>query len=110
MATIELLDVDDRNTRKLSAPWSIDEETAPSTSHSNIPGLRDQASQILREQGSQAPLRLAEPSKQEPEDTDALDPNAVAWDGPNDPQNPMNWPEKRKWSNLIALSIMTFLT
>ncbi|KAH6973121.1 major facilitator superfamily domain-containing protein [Ilyonectria sp. MPI-CAGE-AT-0026] len=38
------------------------------------------------------------------------DPNAIGWDGPDDPQNPMNWPAKRKWSNIAALSLMTLLT
>lgn len=38
------------------------------------------------------------------------DPNAIGWDGPDDPHNPMNWPAKRKWSNIAALSLMTLLT
>ena len=38
------------------------------------------------------------------------DPNAVGWDGHDDPNNPLNWPAKRKWSNIVALSIMTILT
>jgi hypothetical protein len=38
------------------------------------------------------------------------DPNAVGWDGPDDPNNPMNWPAKKKWSCIGALSIMTLLT
>ncbi|KAF5634212.1 multidrug resistant protein [Fusarium sp. NRRL 52700] len=38
------------------------------------------------------------------------DPNAVGWDGPDDPNNPMNWPAKKKWSCIGALSVMTLLT
>ena len=38
------------------------------------------------------------------------DPNAIGWDGPDDPQNPMNWPEKKKWTTIGALSLMTLLT
>lgn len=38
------------------------------------------------------------------------DPNAVGWDGPSDPNNPLNWPARKKWSNIGALSIMTILT
>ncbi|KAF4496956.1 multidrug resistant [Fusarium agapanthi] len=38
------------------------------------------------------------------------DPNAVGWDGPDDPSNPMNWPAKKKWSCIGALSVMTLLT
>ncbi|UZP38112.1 hypothetical protein NXS19_005928 [Fusarium pseudograminearum] len=38
------------------------------------------------------------------------DPNAVGWDGPDDPNNPMNWPAKKKWSCIGALSLMSLLT
>jgi len=38
------------------------------------------------------------------------DPNAVGWDGPDDPNNPMNWSGKKKWSCIGALSVMTLLT
>jgi hypothetical protein len=41
---------------------------------------------------------------------DDYDSNAVGWDGPDDPENPQNWPAKRKWANVAALSIMTILT
>lgn len=98
MANIELLEVNDAIARKHSVPWSTNDETLPpSTAHSNI--------QTIRGQNSLAPLRPGTASKAEEGDS-----NAVAWDGPDDPQNPQNWPQKRKWSNLIALSIMTFLT
>lgn len=38
------------------------------------------------------------------------DPNIVDWDGPDDPENPMNWPEKKKWLNVAVLSILTIIT
>ncbi|KAJ9420111.1 major facilitator superfamily transporter [Fusarium oxysporum] len=38
------------------------------------------------------------------------DPNAVDWDGPDDPNNPMNWPARKKWTCIGALSVMTLLT
>jgi hypothetical protein len=41
---------------------------------------------------------------------ESQDPNAVGWDGPDDPENPMNWPAKKKWSCIGALSVMTLLT
>ncbi|KAK7421604.1 hypothetical protein QQX98_002071 [Neonectria punicea] len=55
--------------------------------------------------------RKVEPTKNE-SDASAPndDPNAIGWDGPDDPQNPMNWPEKRKWITIGALSLMTLLT
>lgn len=36
------------------------------------------------------------------------DPNLIVWDGPNDPENPMNWPQSKKWIVTVALGMMTF--
>jgi MFS transporter, DHA1 family, multidrug resistance protein len=36
------------------------------------------------------------------------DPNLIEWDGPNDPENPMNWPTSKKWRVTIAMGMMTF--
>ncbi|TDZ27904.1 Efflux pump radE [Colletotrichum spinosum] len=38
------------------------------------------------------------------------DPNIVDWDGPDDPENPQNWPMKKKWLNIAAISILTLVT
>uniref|UniRef100_A0A8H7TU77 Major facilitator superfamily (MFS) profile domain-containing protein n=1 Tax=Bionectria ochroleuca TaxID=29856 RepID=A0A8H7TU77_BIOOC len=38
------------------------------------------------------------------------DPNAIGWDGPDDPANPMNWPDNKKWATVILISLMTILT
>ncbi|RJE20619.1 resistance protein [Aspergillus sclerotialis] len=32
----------------------------------------------------------------------------VDWDGPNDPNNPMNWPSSRKWTIISLISFNTF--
>ena len=34
-------------------------------------------------------------------------PDLVEWDGPDDPENPMNWPLKKKWTVTMLLSLMT---
>ncbi|KAH7392897.1 MFS multidrug transporter-like protein [Pyrenochaeta sp. MPI-SDFR-AT-0127] len=34
----------------------------------------------------------------------------VTWDGPNDPQNPLNWSQKRKWVVTILVSLFTFIS
>ncbi|KAF2176420.1 MFS general substrate transporter [Zopfia rhizophila CBS 207.26] len=44
------------------------------------------------------------------EQSEESDPNIVWWDGPNDPQNPMNWPFIKKWGTVILVSAITFLT
>ncbi|GME24691.1 putative mfs multidrug protein [Neofusicoccum parvum] len=38
------------------------------------------------------------------------DQNVVWWDGDSDPENPLNWSEKKKWTNLALLSCVTFIT
>jgi hypothetical protein len=38
------------------------------------------------------------------------DPNLVDWDGPDDPENPMNWTTTRKWAAISVISGITFLT
>lgn len=38
------------------------------------------------------------------------DPNIVWWDGPTDPQNPMNWSWTKKWGTIMIVSAITFLT
>lgn len=40
---------------------------------------------------------------------EAQDPNVVDWDGPDDPENPMNWPAKKKWTIIAALGAITFI-
>jgi len=39
-----------------------------------------------------------------------LDPYVVDWDGPDDPQNPLNWSSRMKWGNIAVVSSITFLT
>lgn len=46
----------------------------------------------------------------EAQPAEPVDPNIVSWDGPDDPANPINWSEKRKWSNIAVISSITFLT
>ncbi|KAG7120091.1 Efflux pump radE like protein [Verticillium longisporum] len=33
------------------------------------------------------------------------DPNLVDWDGSDDPENPMNWPDRQKWLNIGLISL-----
>ncbi|KAI2605568.1 bicyclomycin resistance protein [Hypoxylon sp. NC1633] len=43
------------------------------------------------------------------DDDDDLDPNVVWWNGPDDPDNPYNWPTWRKLLNCGLISAMTFI-
>lgn len=36
--------------------------------------------------------------------------NFVTWDGPDDPHNPKNWPQKKKWMATVTVSLFTFIS
>ena len=38
------------------------------------------------------------------------DPDLVTWDGPNDPENPKNWPDGVRWRNTWAVSLFVFIS
>ncbi|KAK1446465.1 major facilitator superfamily transporter [Colletotrichum cuscutae] len=42
--------------------------------------------------------------------SDEDDRNLVTWDGADDPQNPMNWPDSRKRINLALMSLLTIIS
>jgi multidrug resistance protein len=37
------------------------------------------------------------------------DPNLVTWDGPDDPENPHNWPKHRRWASTILIAMFAFI-
>ncbi|KAF3398185.1 Efflux pump vrtL [Penicillium rolfsii] len=41
---------------------------------------------------------------------ESRDPNIVDWDGPDDPENPLNWTKKRKVSATVSIALITLLT
>lgn len=93
----------------MSTPHDIEKGTPPSDSDAlpqEVPEaeLRRHLSAISVE-GAGAAAAAAGFSK-----TETTEANAVGWDGPDDPQNPLNWPAKKKWANIFALSFMTILT
>jgi hypothetical protein len=36
--------------------------------------------------------------------------NEVDWDGLDDPKNPLNWSQVKKWSTILLVSYITFVT
>ncbi|KAJ5563999.1 hypothetical protein N7513_000241 [Penicillium frequentans] len=42
--------------------------------------------------------------------TSERDPKLVTWDGPDDPENPKNWPKKRKWITMGIVSMFTLIS
>ncbi|RDW76476.1 MFS transporter [Aspergillus mulundensis] len=43
-------------------------------------------------------------------ETHTKDPNLVTWSGPDDPEDPKNWPNKLKWQNTCAISLFVFIS
>ncbi|WYZ36996.1 hypothetical protein EsH8_II_000502 [Colletotrichum jinshuiense] len=83
-----------------STPRDVDvEKGINSTSASDLEGAT-----IRPESGSGAEAGNRENADKEEEQ----DPNIVDWDGPDDPQNPQNWPMKMKWINVGLISMLTF--
>ncbi|KAH8660469.1 putative MFS multidrug transporter [Xylariales sp. PMI_506] len=62
---------------------------------------------IALEEASQQPLE--KPTTAESE-TSQRDPKLVTWDGPNDPENPKNWPTKKKWTTMTIVSLFTLIS
>ncbi|KAI0882357.1 bicyclomycin resistance protein [Annulohypoxylon maeteangense] len=58
---------------------------------------------------AQAPGEAALSSSNDDDDSDTS-PNVVWWSGPNDPENPYNWPTWRKVLNCGLISAMTFIS
>ena len=69
------------------------------------------SSNLKKEFDLEAGRRSEELDKKELEVTKAeVDPNIVDWDGPDDPNNAVNWSEKLKWANVAVIASITFLT
>ena len=45
----------------------------------------------------------------EKKEDQAVDPNIVDWDGPDDPENPMNWPAWKINAHIFLVSAVTFI-
>lgn len=81
-----------------SAPRDVDVEKGISPNASDVEGAT-----IRPDSGREAALNPDDAPKEN-------DPNIVDWDGPDDPQNPQNWPASQKWMNIAVISILTLVT
>ncbi|OLN87205.1 putative transporter C1529.01-like protein 3 [Colletotrichum chlorophyti] len=82
-----------------SSPRDFDVEKGASPNASDLEGA------TIRPESGQETTRNADDDKETEQDS-----NIVDWDGPDDPENPQNWPEKRKWLNVAAISALTLVT
>ena len=46
---------------------------------------------------------------QQKREDETADPNVVDWDGPDDPQNPLNWPTWKIKTHIFLVSAITFI-
>lgn len=85
-------------------------ETAVNTTNpSPSPSIRDTSSEKDLESGdSEKKIALSEETKNDP--LSCVDPvtNVVGWYGPDDPENPMNFSQAKKWWITIILAMITF--
>ena len=63
---------------------------------------------MMTEKESNAPTEEVKPEDKTLQPSDEV--GLVDWDGPNDPQNPLNWPNSRKWAAIGLVSFNTFNT
>lgn len=48
--------------------------------------------------------------KEEQSTSSQSDASPIDWDGPDDPEMPLNWPKSKRWINTMAVSTLTLLT
>ncbi len=108
--------VDDQPPDTVSKPSPHDGQLAPVTDHANETAAVPPATSDSRSSNTH---NTVDPEKGaveggaevvEEQRNKEKDPNIVDWDGPDDPENPLNWTPKRKWSIAALLSFMTFVT
>lgn len=56
------------------------------------------------EKGATDETRIREDDEKE------LDPDVIGWEGPDDPENAMNWPTGKKVRQLVLMAFNTFIT
>ena len=39
-----------------------------------------------------------------------IESSTVYWDGPDDAENPVNWPAAKRWTQIIIISMLGFIT
>ena len=84
------------NTAAPSRTTSIRGESS-SSANAQDPNIDLEAGIAQNEKSASNPLSCVDPAT-----------HIVSWDGPNDPENPMNFPRSKKWRITMVTAIMTF--
>ena len=94
------------------ADYSRDTEKVPTSTVPVANGNGSSTSSNLEKKIDLEAGRHIEDLDQKQPGTDGIevDPNIVDWDGPDDPNNPINWSGKLKGANIAVIASITFLT
>ncbi|KAL9005767.1 MAG: hypothetical protein Q9188_001479 [Gyalolechia gomerana] len=72
--------------------------------------LPEEAVEVRNEVANVRDLEAPLEKKPSAKTAKAKDLNLVTWDGPDDPENPKNWSNKRRWAATIVVSSFTFIS
>ncbi|KAF8647432.1 hypothetical protein AX16_006709 [Volvariella volvacea WC 439] len=84
--------------KEASTPGDMVQDTQKSKSYA-----QDESASAIGEGSDREHITVSESSE-------SANVTIVDWDGPKDPQNPKNWPYRRKWSATIVVSSFTFIS
>jgi hypothetical protein len=85
-------------------PDKLPQENAEPSSESSIIQLKTASQDTLVEPGNLVLEMSPDKESGMAEVTDIVD-----WDGPEDPENRMNWPKRKRLSHVALVSIIVFL-
>jgi multidrug resistance protein len=94
------------STPRASAEFDVEKGKDERPSVDGATMLPDAAGASDRDDNPKSQASMTEKSG----DAEERDPNAVFWDGPDDPENPKNWTDRKKWTNVFLLSVLTIVT
>jgi MFS transporter, DHA1 family, multidrug resistance protein len=109
--------LEEKNTRMSNQDPHMAELEQFRSSHQQFDSLDDRfgnetedetARNASDEESSDKDLERGNVEREKKHEEPPKDPNLIVWDGPNDPENPMNWPASKKWIITVALGMMTF--
>ncbi|WPH03095.1 putative mfs multidrug protein [Acrodontium crateriforme] len=93
---------DDRQPRSINESGASNFSEKPEKEEDLPSNIEDEPEVDVEKQQSPSPA-LAAASDEE------NDPNLITWSGPDDPENPMNWPKSKKWLVTMVLGSVTFV-
>ena len=64
----------------------------------------------LQRQGSSDPEKALDNATVDNTASPETQSELVEWDGPDDPEMPLNWPKATRWFNVVLVATLTFLT